>query len=207
MSTNSDLEWQSLYCELITDHKSWITKAQELLYCAGIIYENAESFDTVHLGRTIAVHLLLYAYAFENLFKGIIMAKKKNQGLTIKVNPTLNHNLLKLGKEAEINCTPLEISLLGNLQYYGEIQGRYRLPRDWETFKKQSMGGFVLNDFNEIAKLIYKVEDKYKEIGIDVDILNISYDSTSNGISSRIERKITLPVYPKPSQETDKKNK
>jgi len=166
------------------------------LYCAGIIYEKANPFEGEY--QTGSVWLMLHAYAFENLLKGLIITKEKKQGLNINVGKLSHHNLLLLVTEAGFKCTEDELNLLKSLQYFGVIQGRYRLPKNWKEYKKQQGGEFSSDYPNKIVSLIHKIEYEFRILGIELDIYDWSlYSTAADGKINRVERKINVPYYPR----------
>jgi len=197
MAMSDDIEWQERYnlnAQLLP--YIWTDKAKELLYCAGIIYENANPFEGMH--ETSKQYFMLTAYAFENLLKGLILLKEKKQGMTFEVGKLLHHKLIRLARESGLTCTEDELHLLKSLEFFGVILGRYPLPKNWKELKKQPGVTYSSHDINRIVNLVHKIEAQYKTLDIELDIYDWSYYlNSSNGKATRVERKINVPHYPR----------
>jgi hypothetical protein len=201
---NTDLEWKEKYSELVRIPFIWIDKAQELLYCAGLIYQSSTHFNMIGMHRTLSIFLMLYSYAFENLFKGLIMAQEAKEGLRTDVNDIKDHRLCYLVKRTGLDCTEEELSFLERLQYFGITQGRYQLPKDWQEYRKQQGGEFSKNDITQIASVMKKVEDKFVEVSkFRIDFEDFSFDYMVDNKTYHVERKIYLPYERERSNDKD----
>ena len=79
----------------------WLSKGQELKRGANVIFE---SKTNNHL------FMLLMAYAFENLLKGILICNdnKKESKVTLKKWKGLDHDLLRLSIKCKLSIDNLE---------------------------------------------------------------------------------------------------
>jgi hypothetical protein len=74
---------------------------------------------------------MLWAYGFENIFKGMILAEIKRSDNSITVVPVKKiqgHSLLKLASKARLELTEKESFYLGVLEKCSVWAGRYPLP-------------------------------------------------------------------------------
>jgi hypothetical protein len=140
------------------DQKYWLGAARSLQYSADIIFEHERQFvETLHavaIGELDKSHLtrwpnlagacLLYAFAFENLLKGIIIAKNPEikdsamWGTTTEeekslkktredreLNQWMNHDVKKLLQLADINIPEPYLRLLWIFEGIGVWRCRY----------------------------------------------------------------------------------
>jgi hypothetical protein len=106
--------------------------------------------------RTIGIWAMLIALAFENLLKGIIVAKQSQSSIDGTL-PVSGHKLLKLAMQAELNLSQSDKDLLIALTEYSVWKGRYNTPLhanglyEIEKIRNEKWGLFsVFNDI-EIA--------------------------------------------------------
>ena len=127
----------------------WKNEALNLFYSAAGLYEfetkkSAEIFSPIkslheHFSEDIATRCyfnyrtqrMLWAYGFENILKGIIMAriKVKDDSVTkMPIEQIKSHSLLKLSTKAEERLSEPETFYLGILEKCSVWAGRYPLP-------------------------------------------------------------------------------
>ena len=72
---------------------------------------------------------LLYAFALENVFKGLIIARAPGLVDESRLSRAISsHNLVDLAQKAQISIADLETRVLEALSQLGEWAGRYPLP-------------------------------------------------------------------------------
>jgi hypothetical protein len=80
-------------------------------------------------GQLISIYFLLIGYAFENLFKGILMLEHPEYFRpSAKIKDIQSHNLKNLCHKCNISLQQEEAELLEMLTIYVEWQGKYPIP-------------------------------------------------------------------------------
>lgn len=194
-----DKFWQENFSAIATFPYSWLGKATELLDAANLVLvrQNEESLKGIY--RNLTVYMMLTAFAFENIFKAIVL---KREPTIINDSEQKNklfsgHDLCRLAKQAKVSCSAYETDLLRRLSK-SVFGGRYPIPKDWVTYKggldgsgSEPSGVFILpKDFIGIINFVHKLEAELKLLGIDCDLYDLSYSFTKDGKSILVKRNI-----------------
>lgn len=83
---------------------------------------------------------LLYAYALENVFKGLMVANKPELASEIELSSEIkSHNLVELAKRAAFDLTKDEQTLLRALTEIGEWAGRYPVAANLDKHSQRPL--------------------------------------------------------------------
>jgi hypothetical protein len=127
-------ESERLFSILHEDAQSWLAKAKQLRMSAAVMwaeFENAAQSGQVHDGVTermlafSGASMLLMGFAFENLLKGIILARDPRAKMA-RVQG--GHGIVAMAC-AVTTLTSDERYLLERIQIYLTWAGRYQLPK------------------------------------------------------------------------------
>ncbi|MCX6006201.1 MAG: hypothetical protein NTZ34_02950 [Chloroflexi bacterium] len=193
------IEWQERYKTVALFPYSWLGRAQELLYCANIVLEKPGSGPLKGLYQNIGVYMMLTGYAFENLLKGLILAKEGEKVLSPK-SWLFTHDLCELANKADLKCTEADSNLLGRLELFA-VQGRYPIPRDWKPYKTQldgtskKRGEWSSHDLNHIVSFVHRIEGEFKLLGVECDAYDRSYYYTSSDRTIYVKRRTNPVTY------------
>lgn len=190
--------WQENFSTIATFPYSWLGKATELLDAANrVLRQNEEPLTWTY--RNLTVYMMLTAFAFEDIFKAIVL--KREPAIindTEKKNKLFScHDLCRLAKQAKVNCSADEIYLLPRLSQ-SVFGGRYPIPKDWINYKgvlngsgSVRSGVFILpKDFVAIINFVHKLETELSLLGVDCDLYDLSYSFSKDGKSIFVKRNI-----------------
>lgn len=142
-----DFEFEKHIC--FSKPELWLNEAHNLFYSAKVLYEfqcikKKELFDKEKkLGILFTKEItkrdyfnwrnqrMLWAYGFENIFKGIIIINTRNdapESNQVPIDKIKSHNLTHLGKEAGVISNSCDTFYLGVLEKCSLWAGRYPLP-------------------------------------------------------------------------------
>jgi len=192
-------EWQEGYAQVVQFPHSWLSKATELLHAANMVLEKETEGPMQGFYVNIGIHMMLTAFALENVLKAIILTRDSSVDLGILFK---GHALRGLARKADISCTPQEEDLLDRLSYFAIQGGRYPVPKKWEDYKRQvdgttrQRGNWMSHDLNTIVDLIERLQEVLKSLGIDIDLWDRSFCFTRNGESVVVTRRITPHRFP-----------
>lgn len=194
-----DQYWQEMFSKVATFPYSWLSKATELLDAANLALVRQSEEPHKGIYRNIAIYMMLTAFAFEDIFKAIVLKREPDiiNNINQKRKLFSGHDLCHLAVQAKVNLTPDEADLLRRLSQsvYG---GRYPIPKDWINYKGALDGsGAVVSqvfkipgDFIAIINFIHKLEDELKSLGVDCDLYDLSYSFVKDGKSLFVKRSI-----------------
>lgn len=129
--------------QMKTDPLAWLRQAKHLKTSADVILVAWESAikKPIHLMTTqhemlsfSKSYMLLTAFAFENLFKGILNGRNSSN---TTVTASGGHGIVQMAKEITA-LAPDEIDLFERLQIYLIWAGRYQIPNRPQTFLDES---------------------------------------------------------------------
>ncbi len=194
-----DQYWQKMFSKVAAFPYSWLGKATELLDAANlaVVRESEEPHKGSY--RNIAIYMMLTAFAFEDIFKAIVLKREPDiiNNINRKRKLFSGHDLCHLAVQAKVSLTPDETNLLRHLSQwvYG---GRYPIPKDWVNYKGALDGsGSVVSgvyilprDFIAITNFIHKLEGELKSLGVDCDLYDLSYSFVKDGKSLFVKRSI-----------------
>jgi hypothetical protein len=137
-----------LYRRLLLSSAGWIRKADDLLYAARQLEPSVRSVWESRLAGAarggscpagvLGVHLMLVAYAIENLLKAALV-RRPSHDLRRQVERSARlprqlatHDLSRLAKSLRIDITPDEHGLLRRLARAATWSGRYPVPKGVE---------------------------------------------------------------------------
>ena len=135
----SQQETEKLFKLVREDAQSWLAQAIQLKLSANVIYPECEKIRTYRQStpgvreRMLAYSqsfMLLTAFSFENLLKGILYGRDPNSKL---VKSKGGHGIVQMAKGVT-TLTPEELSLLERLEIYLVWAGRYQLPMTADAF-------------------------------------------------------------------------
>jgi hypothetical protein len=194
----------------------WLNEAHNLFYSAEVLYE-FESIKNKHIFTKNAkfeemfkdtltnrgafnyrTQRMLWAYGFENIFKGISLLKIKTSNPEIRgvpIEKIKSHNLRHLAKEAGLFLDENDTFYLGLLEKCSLWAGRYPLPtKDKQMYKKRA----AMKSSEELSERSFKIWDAYVKgeiprIECESDIIHSGISpSEINYYSNLRERSIQL---------------
>lgn len=190
----NDEYWKEKYDQVVLAPHTWFGKATELLHCANLVLEKSTPGPLKVTYENIGVSMMLHAFAFENMLKGLILAKTPS---TSQSWLFWTHKLTKLAQEAGLKCSDQDENLLLRLENFAVQSGRYPVPKDWKVYKAQLDGSgeqrrpvFLSGDFDRIISLVHGIEAEFKSVGVTRDLYDRSYSATSRGKTISVERRI-----------------
>lgn len=167
--------------QALRDPGEWLDRAQQLKRAADVLFEGFRndvarfhgltSFEEMPTGVEVAsndarghlaayslgpVYLMVAGYAFENLAKGLIVARDKSDSTITKI--TTRHLSKELLETAEVALTDRQADLVERMAVHVKWSGRYpvptraedlaraREPRLWESVRRVSTGDGRLVD-------------------------------------------------------------
>lgn len=191
--------WQEMFSKVATFSYSWLGKATELLDAANLVLVRQNEEPKRGIYRNISVYMMLTAFAFEDIFKAIVLEREPAiiNDTERKNRLFSGHNLCQLAVQAKVSCTADETDLLCHLSQW-VFDGRYPIPKDWIKYKGQLDGsgsvpsGVVIlpRDFSAIIDFVHKLEAELKILGVDCDLYDLSYSFNKDGKSIIIKRSI-----------------
>jgi hypothetical protein len=189
-----DEYWEEMYDQGVLSPYAWLGKATELLHSANLVLEKSAAGPLKGIYNNTSAFMMLHAFAFENMLKGLILTKKPS---TPKSWLFSTHRLNKLAHTAGLKCGDQTENLLLRLEYFAVVAGRYPVPKDWEKYKATLDGSgeqrrpiFKSNDLDRIICLVYEIEAEFKSVGVTSDLYDRSYSFTSLGKTTWVERRI-----------------
>jgi len=192
--TSDDEIWKDRYDQIVLTPYAWLGQATQLLHCANLVLEKSSDNPLKGTYENIGVFMMLHAFAFENMLKGLILAKTPSTSQAWLFN---THKPIKLAQQAGLKCSDKTDSLLLRLENFAVQSGRYPVPRDWKQYKAQMDGPgeqrrpiFLSGDLDQIISLVQRIEAEFKSVGVTCDLYDRSYSATSRGKTTFIERRI-----------------
>lgn len=190
----NDEFWKETFARVVLTPHTWLGKATELLHCANLVLEKSAAGPLKGTYENIGVFMMLSAFAFENMLKALILAKKPATSQSWLFS---THRLSKLAQEAGLKCNEQAENLLLRLENFAVQSGRYPVPRDWKQYKAQTDGAgeqrrpvFLSGDLDQIFSLVHGIEAEFKSVGVTCDLYDRSYTATSLGKPKFVERRI-----------------
>jgi len=190
----NDEYWKEKYDQVVLEPHSWLGKATELLHSANLVLEKSTAGPLKGTYENIGVFMMLHAFAFENMLKGLILTKIPS---TSQSSLFSRHELSKLARKAGLKSSDQDENLLLRLENFAVQSGRYPLPKDWKKYKDQLDGSgeqrrsvFGSGDFDRIISLVHRIEAEFKSVGVTCDLYDRSYSATSRGKTTLVERRI-----------------
>lgn len=188
-----------MFSKVATFPHSWLGKAAELLDAANLALVRQSEEPLKGIYRNIGIYMMLTAFAFEDIFKAIVLKREPDilNDINQKRKLFSGHDLCHLAVQAKVSLTLDETDLLHRLSQsvYG---GRYPIPKDWIHYKGKLDGSRsvapavfkIPGDFIAIINFIHKLEDELKFLGVDCDLYDLSYSFVKNGKSLFVKRSI-----------------
>lgn len=192
----NDKCWKERHDQIVLWPYAWFGKATELLHCATLVLEKPVAGPLKGSFQNTAVFMMLHGFAFENMLKGLIVAKSPS---TSQRKLFSTHELAKLAQEAGLKCSDQDENLLLRLQHFAVQGGRYPAPKakEWQRYKSQLDGSgeqrrpvFLSADLNRIISLVHRIEAESKSAGVTCDLYDRSYSATSRDKTTLVERRI-----------------
>jgi hypothetical protein len=172
-------EQKEKFAKKTSDEKQWLLIAMQLMACAKLIGEKSDSEwaraveevesgtrkrEVLSPGNFQRVHMMLAAFALENLFKYQLVRNNRHSILeetsrTSKLPKMLNgHNLVQLAKQSGFQYNEEDEKLLKRLSVNSTWIGRYPIPTNAIDYAKYGIELFWSSiDTNEVKDLINKV--------------------------------------------------
>ena len=140
------------------------------------------------------VERMLWGFAFENLFKGLIIkALKEKEGIEeVPLKKIKSHNLIDLAKKANVVLNNEEVFYLEVAQTCALWAGRYPLPIKKEHMPK-SRKALSSSDklLKRASRLFKKVQENKKERLVEInDVINLDMWGKERDIYSMLFDKI-----------------
>jgi len=194
-----DESWQERFSEVATFPYSWLGKATELLDAANLALVRQSEEPLKGIYRNISIYMMLTAFAFEDIFKAIVLKREPDiiNDTKRKEKLFLGHGLRQLAVQAQVSCTANEANLLRRLEIF-VYGGRYPIPKNWIDYKGQLDGSgkvapsvvLIPGDFNAIIGFVHKLESELKQLGVDCNLYDLSYSFPKDGKTVFVKRSI-----------------
>jgi hypothetical protein len=147
------------------DAQSWLEQARLLMIASKAVYGEFEkaTLKMRSLPQTqmemlafSQAYMLLTGFAFENLFKGILIG----QDPTYKLDQSDGgHGIVEMAKEIDPQTTSAECALLKRVHRYLKWAGRYQLPKSADDYyQSQNKVSISTSDFAVIEHLFNRFE-------------------------------------------------
>ena len=163
----------SMFERIRTDPQAWRAQAIQLRLSADVIYVEWEKISRPvrtlpsPMEKMLAYSqsfMLLTAFSFENLLKGVLCGRDPDRDLSSK---TAGHAIKKMAIEVLTPALyeppiPLELDLLERLEVYLVWAGRYQLPRREDVFANSTVQ-IRSNDPILIESLFAKIDNALQE--------------------------------------------
>jgi hypothetical protein len=181
-------QYKDEYKKLLLDHREWIRKAEHLLEAAALFQEKIkDSWTDWTSGRKseasdhfISIYFMLTSYALENLFKALIVLRKRTDlEKELREKPKLpsqidGHDLYCFAQTCKFS--PLDADdeeLLRKLSRSATWYGRYPIPTKPDKFETTFisedetelifLSSYATTDVQEIEKWVEKLKTSLNE--------------------------------------------